>query len=103
MSLTSSLANLSETDDFQDFVATFATHFSLDPRAVDWHSRIDEDLEFDSLGVIEVLGFLEEQRGCELPDEVAWEIETIGEAYTWFRFGSVDDNVGSSADASDRE
>lgn len=39
-----------------------------------------DDLEVDSLGVVEMLMALEDEFGIEIPDEEAEEIKTVGEA-----------------------
>ena len=39
-----------------------------------------DDLEVDSLGVVEMLMALEDEFGITIPDEEAEEIKTVGEA-----------------------
>lgn len=39
-----------------------------------------DDLEVDSLGVVEMLMALEDEFGIQIPDEEAEEIKTVGEA-----------------------
>ena len=43
-------------------------------------SKFEEDLEVDSLGVVELLMALEDTFGVKIPDEEAEDITTVGEA-----------------------
>lgn len=43
-------------------------------------ARFEEDLEVDSLGVVELLMALEDNFGVKIPDEEAEQITTVGEA-----------------------
>lgn len=43
-------------------------------------ARFEEDLEVDSLGVVELLMALEDNFGVKIPDEEAEQIGTVGQA-----------------------
>ena len=43
-------------------------------------AKFEEDLEVDSLGVVELLMALEDEFGVEIPDEEAENIGTVGQA-----------------------
>jgi acyl carrier protein len=43
-------------------------------------ARFEEDLEVDSLGVVELLMALEDNFGVTIPDEEAEQITTVGES-----------------------
>lgn len=43
-------------------------------------ARFEEDLDVDSLGVVELLMALEDNFGVKIPDEEAEKITTVGEA-----------------------
>ena len=43
-------------------------------------ARFEEDLEVDSLGVVELLMALEDNFGVQIPDEEAESIGTVGQA-----------------------
>ena len=43
-------------------------------------AKFEEDLEVDSLGVVELLMALEDEFGVEIPDEEAEDIATVGQA-----------------------
>jgi len=43
-------------------------------------ASFEEDLEVDSLGVVELLMALEDNFGVKIPDEEAEQIQTVGQA-----------------------
>lgn len=56
------------------------TELGLDEDKINAEARFDEDLEVDSLGVVELLMALEDEFGVEIPDEEAEGILTVGQA-----------------------
>jgi len=54
----------------------------LDRDKITMEASFDEDLEVDSLGVVELLMALEDNFGVVIPDEEAERITTVGEAVT---------------------
>jgi acyl carrier protein len=56
------------------------SELGLDGAKVSAEARFEEDLEVDSLGVVELLMALEDEFGVKIPDEEAEEIGTVGEA-----------------------
>jgi len=56
------------------------SELGLDGEKVSAEARFEEDLEVDSLGVVELLMALEDEFGVKIPDEEAEEIGTVGEA-----------------------
>lgn len=52
----------------------------LDRDKITMEATFDEDLEVDSLGVVELLMALEDKFGVAIPDEEAEGITTVGEA-----------------------
>lgn len=52
----------------------------LDADKITPDARFEEDLEVDSLGVVEMLMALEDEFEVKIPDEEAEEISTVGEA-----------------------
>ncbi len=52
----------------------------LDADKITMESRFEEDLEVDSLGVVELLMALEDNFGVQIPDEEAEQLSTVGEA-----------------------
>ncbi len=47
---------------------------------VNWDSKLGDDLMLDSLDMVELVMFLEECFGVEIPDEMAMDIVTVGDA-----------------------
>ncbi len=56
------------------------SELGLDESKVSMEATFEEDLEVDSLGVVELLMALEDEFGVKIPDEEAEEISTVGEA-----------------------
>jgi acyl carrier protein len=52
----------------------------LDRDKITMGARFEEDLDVDSLGVVELLMALEDNFGVKIPDEEAEAIGTVGEA-----------------------
>jgi acyl carrier protein len=56
------------------------SELGLDESKVSLEATFEEDLEVDSLGVVELLMALEDEFGVKIPDEEAEEIATVSEA-----------------------
>ncbi len=56
------------------------SELGLDEAKVSPEATFEEDLEVDSLGVVELLMALEDEFGVKIPDEEAEEIGTVGQA-----------------------
>jgi acyl carrier protein len=52
----------------------------LEREGITMEARFEEDLEVDSLGVVELLMALEDNFGVAIPDEEAEKIGTVGQA-----------------------
>ena len=52
----------------------------IDREKITMDARFEEDLEIDSLGVVELLMALEDNFSVKIPDEEAEEIGNVGEA-----------------------
>jgi acyl carrier protein len=52
----------------------------IDRDSIASDARFEEDLDVDSLGVVELLMALEDNFGVKIPDEEAEQITTVGEA-----------------------
>ncbi len=52
----------------------------LDPSKITDEATFEEDLEVDSLGVVELLMALEDEFGVKIPDEEAEDITSVGQA-----------------------
>ena len=57
-----------------------ATELEIDPGRIDEGTRFKEDLEADSLDLVELVMELEDRYGIRIPDEEAAKIATVGQA-----------------------
>ncbi len=55
----------------------------VDPEQVTMEAKFREDLEADSLDLVELIMAFEEAFGGEIPDEEAQKITTVGEAVAY--------------------
>jgi len=79
-----------ESLSFQAFQAFLADLLHLDVEQVKPEAYFVTDLGVDSIRLVEVLLYLEE-RGLEVSPELAWRIQTVGDAYRLYqeRVGQV--------------
>jgi acyl carrier protein len=57
-----------------------ATELEVDAERIDGSTRFKEDLEADSLDLVELVVELEDSYGVRIPDEEAAKILTVGQA-----------------------
>ena len=53
---------------------------NVQPDQVTEDARFIEDLNADSLDLVELIMEIEEERSCEIPDEEAEKLKTVGDA-----------------------
>ncbi len=68
------------SDTFEDVRAIIVELLGIDESKVKKESRFREDLEADSLDLVELIMAFEEKFGGEISDEDAQKITTVGEA-----------------------
>lgn len=68
---------------FQKVAAVIANHFDVDADQVTEAMSIKDDLNADSISVMEFVLELEEEFGTEISDEDAEQIETVGAAVNY--------------------
>ena len=56
------------------------SELGLDAEKINDGAHFEEDLDVDSLGVVELLMALEDEFGVKIPDEEAESIMTVGQA-----------------------
>lgn len=56
------------------------SELGLDAEKIKDDAHFEEDLDVDSLGVVELLMALEDEFGVKIPDEEAESIMTVGQA-----------------------
>ena len=69
----------------QDLFARFKTCavevLSVDEAAVTPEAKFGDDLDADSLDLVELVMALEEEFGVEVPEDELNDVETVGQAY----------------------
>jgi acyl carrier protein len=60
--------------------AHLAAELEIDPARINEDTRFKEDLEADSLDLVELVMELEDSYGIRIPDEEAVKILTVGQA-----------------------
>lgn len=65
---------------FDEVKEVVVEQLNVNPDEVKEESKFVEDLGADSLDVVELVMALEEKFGCEIPDEEAEKIQTVGDA-----------------------
>ncbi len=70
-----------EKSEIQDkLTEVLVDELGLDKDKINGDASFEEDLEVDSLGVVELLMALEDNFGVSIPDEEAENIRTVGQA-----------------------
>jgi len=71
---------MAETQVFEEIREIIVDLLGVDPEKVTMDARFKEDLEADSLDLVELIMALEDKFGAEISDEDAQSITTVGEA-----------------------
>lgn len=71
---------MNQEDVFQKVKAIIVEQLGVDESAVTMDARFREDLEADSLDLVELIMAFEEEFGGEIEDEEAEAITSVGEA-----------------------
>lgn len=70
-------------DTFESVKAVVVENLHVDANEVKSESRFVEDLNADSLDVVELVMALEEKFSIEIPDDDAEKIKTVGDVVTY--------------------
>lgn len=73
------------TDTFSDVKDIIVDLLGVDGDKVTPEARFREDLEADSLDIVEMIMALEDKFGAEISDEDAQNISTVGEAVDYIQ------------------
>ncbi len=71
------------TDTFERIRDIVAEELGLDKDTIKPESSFREDLHADSLDLVELIMAFEEEFDCEITDEDAQEIQTVGDAVSY--------------------
>jgi acyl carrier protein len=86
---------------FDEFRESLARAFDVPAASLQPETNFLEDLAFDSLRMLQ-LGVAFENLEVDMPEEMAWGIQTVGDAYAYYvsAAGEADEAVeaGASAD-----
>lgn len=64
---------------FEWVCAQFAEVLEIDPAEITRSSRFADDLDADSIDLIEVVNKAEQERGITIAEEQLYDLETVGE------------------------
>ena len=74
------MAALAREDVVEKIRAHLSEELGIDASTIEESSRFKEDLEADSLDLVELVMELEDRYGIRIPDEEAVKILTVGQA-----------------------
>src|SRR5204862_360864 len=82
---------------FEDFKNIIVERLGCEPEQVTMDASFQEDLNADSLDLVELIYAFEENTGLEIPDEDAEKITTVGQAWEY-----IQEKAGSYHSSLDR-
>ena len=65
---------------FEKVKGLFVEDLGIDESKVTMDAKLEEDLEIDSLGIVEVVMAFEDEFGIEIDDEELSDVSTVGQA-----------------------
>ena len=65
---------------FEKVKSLFVEDLGIDGSKVTMEAKLEEDLEIDSLGIVEVVMAFEDEFDIEIDDEELADVSTVGEA-----------------------
>ena len=65
---------------FEKVKNLFVEELGIDAEKVTMEAKLEEDLEIDSLGIVEVVMAFEDEFGIEIDDEELTDVKTVGQA-----------------------
>ena len=82
---------------FERVKALVVKLLGVSPEKVNMESRFREDLEADSLDLVELIMAFEEEFGAEIPDEEAEKLTTVGKVTEYLKSKGFDKEEGRSS------
>jgi len=70
---------------FEDFKNIIVERLGCEPEQVTMEASFQEDLNADSLDLVELIYAFEENTGLEIPDEDAERITSVGQAWEYIQ------------------
>ena len=67
-------------DVFEKVKNLFVEELGIDEDKISMESKLEEDLDIDSLGIVEVVMAFEDEFGIEIDDEELSDVGTVGQA-----------------------
>ncbi|MDA2969878.1 MAG: acyl carrier protein [Actinomycetota bacterium] len=67
-------------DVFEKVKSLFVDELGIDESKISMEAKLEEDLEIDSLGIVEVVMAFEDEFGIEIDDDELADVKTVGEA-----------------------
>lgn len=74
---------MSEQEVFAKIASLLSERFDIDQEQITMETNFQEDLQADSIDMVEFELELEDDFGEEIPDEEAAKIKTVGQAVTY--------------------
>ena len=74
---------------FEEFKNIIVERLGCEPEQVTMDASFQEDLNADSLDLVELIYAFEENTGLEIPDEDAENITTVGQAWEYIQVKSA--------------
>jgi acyl carrier protein len=71
------------SNNYEEVKAIIVDLLGVDPAKITPEARFREDLEADSLDLVEIIMAFEDKFGAEISDEAAQKITTVGEAVSY--------------------
>lgn len=76
---------MSEEEIFNKIKKLIADNFDIDESKISKETNFQNDLDADSIDLVEFILQLEDEFGAEIPDEDAEKIQTVGDAVRYIK------------------
>lgn len=76
---------MTEQEIFDKIAKLIADNFQLDQSKITMDTNFTQDLDADSIDLVEFVMQLEDEFGAEIPDEEAEKLATVGDAVAYIK------------------